>query len=119
MKIREFRLKLYPKDFDTLKDFYTKTLQFPVIEEWDHGPTNRGVMMNVGGTTLELLSLEDTYKTFAGFGLSLEVENVQNLWEELRDKLPIGHPIRHNPWGDTSFEIIDPEGLKITFFTKD
>jgi uncharacterized glyoxalase superfamily protein PhnB len=90
-----------------------------VLEEWDRVPQHIVVMMDVCGTTLELLSLEDDYKSFAGFGLSLEVPDVQKLWGELKDKVSVGHPLRHNTWGDTSFQIIDPEGIKISFFTKD
>ncbi len=95
MKTGEFRLMLYPKDFDRIHSFYADTLGLSITKEWNRGHDDRGVMFDVSGTTLELLSPEDGYQPFAGFGL------------------------RHNDWGDTSFQIIDPEGLKISLFTKD
>ena len=119
MKTEEFRLKLYPKDFASMRAFYAEILEFPITKEWNRSPDDQGVMFDVGGTTLELLSLEEDYKEPSGFGLSLEVPNVQELWSRFQNETFVGHALRHNEWGDNSFQIHDPEGLKISFFTKD
>ncbi len=119
VSVKEFRLKLYPKDFALVREFYEKQLQFPVINEWDRGDNDKGVMFNVGGTTLELLSPPDGYRPITGADLSLEVPNVQELWEQMKDGYDVLHPIRHNAWGDTSFRIADPEGFAISLFTRD
>lgn len=119
VKVGEFRLKLYPKDFAKIRAFYEDKLGFPVFHEWDNGPNNKGVMFTVGDTTLELLSPADGYKPVQGADVSWEVADVAALWEELKDNTPIAHDLRHNSWGDTSFRIIDPEGFHISFFTKD
>lgn len=118
-KVTEFRLKLYPKDFYKVREFYEMILGYPVIVEWDHGENNRGVMFDTGGATLELLSPKPKYKTVQGVGISLEVQDVMKLWKYIKDKADIEFPPRHNSWGDTSFRIKDPEGFQITFFTKD
>ena len=118
LKVSEFRLKLYPKDFYKVRKFYEDHLGFPVINEWDRGDNHKGVMFNVGGTTLELLSPEDDYKPIVGADLSLEVPNVTELWEQMKDVYTIVHPLRDNAWGDTSFRIEDPEGFRISLFTK-
>ena len=117
--VKEFRLKLYPKDFALTRSFYEQQLQFPVINEWDRGDNDKGVMFDVGGTTLEILSPEGKYRPITGCDLSLEVPDVAALWEQMKDGDNILHPIRHNAWGDTSFRIADPEGFAISFFTKD
>lgn len=119
MKTGEFRLKLYPKDFEIMRSFYTETLGFAIAKEWNRSEHDRGTMFDVGGTTLELLSPEEGYQQFSGFGLSIEVENVKSLWLTFQDKDFVTHALRHNEWGDTSFQISDPEGLKISLFTKD
>lgn len=119
MKTGEFRLKLYPRDFDNTRSFYADVLGFPVTKEWNRSEDDRGVMFDAGGTTLELLSPEDGYRPFAGFGLSLEVPNVHELWDQFRNEDFITFGLRHNDWGDTSFQISDPEGLRISLFTKD
>jgi uncharacterized glyoxalase superfamily protein PhnB len=118
-KVREFRLKLYPKNFYKVRAFYEEILGYPVIEEWDQGENERGVMFDTGGATLELLSPKDGFKQFQGTSVSWEVGNVMSLWEEIRNKVEVEFEPRHNSWGDTSFRIKDPEGFQITFFTKD
>lgn len=119
VEVGEFRLKLYPKDFAGVRAFYEDKLGFSILNEWDRGPNNKGVMFAVGATTLELLSPPISYEQIQGADVSWEVADVELLWEELRNNTPIAHGLRHNSWGDTSFRIIDPEGFHITFFTKD
>lgn len=116
--ITEFRLKLYPKDFKIVRKFYEHTLQLPIINQWDRGEADRGVMFQVGPAVLEILSPEQAYRPLTGSGLSLEVLDLHALWDELKDVAPVVFEIRDNPWGDTSFCIADPEGFEITFFEK-
>lgn len=117
-KIREFRLKLYPKNFDLVRNFYAEMLQFPITKEWNRREDDRGVMFDTGGATLELLSPEREYKSIAGCGVSLEVSDVWALWGKFKGGNEVVFGIRDNEWGDTSFRIADPEGFEITFFTK-
>ena len=118
-RVKEFRLKLYPDNFDKMRSFYADILGYPVINEWNHGKTERGVMFDTGGAILELLLPQDGHKPLQGVSVSWEVDDVVLLWEEIKNKVPVEFEPRHNTWGDTSFRITDPEGLKITFFTKD
>jgi uncharacterized glyoxalase superfamily protein PhnB len=117
LQVSEFRLKLYPLNFDATRNFYAETLHFPITEEWDNGPGHQGVMFAVGNTTLELLSPK-TPEPIQGTSIALEVPNVEALWEALKDTSSIAHALRYNSWGDTSFSILDPEGFAVTFFTK-
>lgn len=117
MHSTEFRLKLYPQDFAKVKQFYRDTLQFPIVLEWDDGPSNRGVMFNTGTAIVELLHT-DHYVPVAGCNVSLAVSDVHDLWQRFKENDYIVHPLRDNSWGDTSFAIHDPEGFQITFFTK-
>ncbi len=114
----EFRLKLYPKNFEVVRDFYENFLGFKVIDGWDNGALDKGVMFTVGGTVLELVSGKSDEKVYAGY-VSLEVADVLKLWEELKTYPKPAQDLHHNAWGDTSFSIYDPEGFWITFFTKD
>lgn len=119
MYVNEFRLKLYPEDFYKQRSFYKDVLGFEITHEWDRDDS-KGVMFNVGGTTLEFMwPVEEGLKDMAtGSGLSLQVDNVSSLFYQLKDKVEISHELRDNPWGDTSFGIIDPHGYRISFFTK-
>ncbi len=120
MKVDEFRLKLYPKDYQRQKQFYDQVLGFAIVHEWDR-PESKGVMFKVGESILEFMwpiehGLEDIS---TGSGLSLGVDDANALYASLKNRVTIGHELRHNAWGDTSFSIIDPEGYAISFFTKD
>jgi uncharacterized glyoxalase superfamily protein PhnB len=116
--VSEFRLKLYPKDFSAMRKFYAETLGFPVLNEWDRGKTDQGVMFQVGSAVLEILTPESTHQPIVGSGLSLGVPDVRELWTRLKDQAVIIFELRDNSWGDTSFCTADPEGFEITFFTK-
>lgn len=119
MRVNEFRLKLYPEDFYSQRSFYKDVLGFDISHEWDN-EDSKGVMFDIGGTTVEFMwpKEEGLSDIATGSGLSLAVDDVKYLFEELKDKVEITYEIRDNPWGDTSFGIIDPHGYKISFFTK-
>ena len=119
MKVNEFRLRLYPDDFYGSREFFLNVFGFSIRHEWDE-PDSKGVMFDVGGTTLEFLwPDEGGYGDLAtGSGLSLAVDDVWKLFDELKDKVEIKHSLRDNSWGDTSFGVVTPQGYKISFFTK-
>lgn len=116
-RVSEFRVKLYPKNFYLVRKFYEETLGYPVIKDWDRSENDKGVMFNVSGTVLELLTPDNGYRPISGCDFSLEVADVQALWEQMKNGDNIVYPIKDNPWGDTSFRIKDPEGFEISFFT--
>ena len=68
----------------------------------------RGVMFNAGAGMLELL--EDLHAVWpvTSCDVSLRVTNVWALWEEWQAQLNVVFGLRDNPWGDTSFCIVDP-----------
>lgn len=119
-KVSEFRLKLYSKEFDKSKSFYKDILGYPIVNEWDRGEQDRGVMFDTGSAIIEILSPVNGYKDFQGTDISLEVTDVKALWEYIKSQadIKIAHELRDNDWGDTSFAIKDPNGFKISFFTK-
>ncbi|MEK7583232.1 MAG: VOC family protein [Patescibacteria group bacterium] len=118
-KVNEFRLKLYPNNFTKVRNFYENILEFPVINEWDNGDHEKGIMFDTGTAILELLAPKLGYKEIQGADVSLEVQDLMGLWEYIKEKTDVVFEPRHNSWGDTSFRIRDPEGFKITFFKKD
>ena len=119
MKVNELRLKLYPKDFYSQRSYYKDDLCFKISHEWDT-KDSKGVMFNVGGTTLEFMwPVEEGLSDIAtGSGLSLAVDDVHVLFEEIKDKVELTHELRDNSWGDTSFGVKDPSGYRISFFTQ-
>lgn len=118
LEVTEFRLKIYPKDFDKVRAFYERELKLPVIHEWNRNTLSRGVMFDVGGTILELLTRDERYSPVVGADLSIEVSDVWSLFDEIKEEDYVTRGLIDNAWGDTSFCITDPEGLKISLFTR-
>jgi len=60
------------------------------------------------------------HKPFTGQGLylTIEVDDVDNLYQELKQKgIPIKIALRSEPWGDRHFAIEDPNGIGIDLVT--
>jgi len=118
VEVKEFRLKLYPKDFSKVRHFYEQDLGLAVANQWDRGENDRGVMFQVGATILELLSPNGEYREIVGADVSWKVADVSELWSQWSGKPNVVFDLRDNDWGDSSFCIADPEGFQITFFSK-
>lgn len=101
------------------KAFYTQTLGFGVTFENEfylllHTPG--------GGSEISFLLPDHPsqqplfHRAFQGQGmyLTIEVENVDKLYKELKNKgLQIEIDLRDEPWGDRHFAISDPNGIGI------
>jgi catechol 2,3-dioxygenase-like lactoylglutathione lyase family enzyme len=101
------------------KAFYTEVLGFGVTFENEFY-----LLMHTPGHTSELSFLlpdhpsqQPLFQTaFAGKGvyLTIEVDDVDKLYEEIKKKnVEIGIEIRDEPWGDRHFAIQDPNGVGI------
>ena len=119
MIIREVRIKLYTRDQQKRRAFYEEALGWTIKKEWHRGETDWGVMYApAANVVLELLPPEKTYGLAPAVDLSLEVGDAAAEWQRLQSTAAIIFPLRHNPWGDQSFCIADPEGFELTFFSK-
>jgi catechol 2,3-dioxygenase-like lactoylglutathione lyase family enzyme len=118
MQVNEFRLKLFVRDFEIMREFYTIVLGLEPVGGWDNGSDDCGVLLDTGSGIVELISAGSEYKPVQGCDVSFGVDDVWKLWEELKSQ-SIVHPLRQNYWGDSSFCIRDPEGFRLTFFSKD
>jgi hypothetical protein len=117
----ECRVKLFLAGhmFRRVDEFYSNDLQLPEIHRWRDVDT-RGVMFRLGSNTiLELIDHTGSAVSVSGCGISLAVPDVWRLHEKLRgnSRLTPG-PLRNRDWGDTSFQIEDPSGFEIVFFSK-
>ena len=101
------------------KAFYTNVLGFGVTFENEFY-----LLMHTPGHTSEFSFLLPNHSSqqplfqpaFAGQGvyLTIEVDDVDSLYEEIRNKgVEIKIAIRDEPWGDRHFAIQDPNGIGI------
>ncbi len=125
--IRELRLALTVENYDELVRFYRDVFGLPVIEAWDN-PTGRGVILDAGRATLELLSVDQTELVdrvevgAAGASgpvrLALEVADSEATAEALvaAGAERVGGPVV-TPWRHRNVRLRAPDGMQITLFT--
>lgn len=101
------------------KAFYTQTLGFGVTFENEFY-----LLMNTPNRESEISFLLPNHpsqqalfhKPFLGQGmyLTIEVDDVDTLYNHLKDKgIEIKIDLRNEPWGDRHFAIVDPNGIGI------
>lgn len=104
------------------KAFYTEVLGFGISFENDfyllmHSPD--------GNSEISFLlpdhpSQQPLFHTpFEGRGVyfTIEVEDVDAIYNDLKSKAAISIPLRDEPWGDRHFAIQDPNGVSIDIVT--
>lgn len=105
------------------KAFYTKILGFGVTFENEFY-----LLMHTPGREAEISFLLPEHpsqqplfhKPFTGQGmfLTIEVDNVDKLYKDLKKKgAEIKIELRDEPWGDRHFAIVDPNGIGIDLVT--
>jgi tRNA(Arg) A34 adenosine deaminase TadA/catechol 2,3-dioxygenase-like lactoylglutathione lyase family enzyme len=124
--VRELRTAVTVDEYDRVLAFYRDTLGLPVIEAWEDGEA-RGVILDAGRATLELLSVAqaelidsvEVGERVAGpVRLALEVADS----EETARKLVAGgaellaDPVL-TPWNDLNVRLRAPGGMQLTLFT--
>lgn len=120
---REVRVHMYVDNIQELTRFYNKILEFPVVRYW-RDASGDGTMLNIGGNILELFSKKGSNRGynkqyFGNASISIRVKDVRKLHDKFsRKNIKIGN-LEQMEWGDTNFELIDPEGNRIYFFTPD
>ncbi len=114
-----FRFIFWPHDYKKSVDFYEQGLGCAIISQWDKGPGRRGTVFNVGAGDIEILELGQEGKSVInpqGFEIYIEVPNVDEYYQVIKDKsIPILGEIADKPWGDRTFSINDPDGIKLIF----
>jgi catechol 2,3-dioxygenase-like lactoylglutathione lyase family enzyme len=105
------------------KKFYAELLNFGVSFENDFY-----LLKHTPDQTAEISFLLPNHESqqplfqpaFAGAGvyLTIEVADVDKLYDELKDKgVDIKIELRDEPWGDRHFAIVDPNGVGIDIVT--
>jgi catechol 2,3-dioxygenase-like lactoylglutathione lyase family enzyme len=125
--VRELRLALTVENFDELVRFYRDVLGLPEIQSWDE-PTGRGMILDAGRATLELLSPDQTdlvdrvevgeTGVSGPVRLALEVEDSVETAQRLTDAGAehVGGPVV-TPWQHRNVRLRAPGGMQITLFT--
>jgi tRNA(Arg) A34 adenosine deaminase TadA/catechol 2,3-dioxygenase-like lactoylglutathione lyase family enzyme len=124
--VQELRTAVTVGDYDGVLAFYRDALGLPVIEAWQDGEA-RGVILDAGRATLELLSeaqaeLIDSVEVGARVAgpvrLALEVADSEATARRLVDAgaEQLADPVL-TPWNDLNVRLRVPGGMQLTLFT--
>jgi uncharacterized glyoxalase superfamily protein PhnB len=107
-------------DFDLSSVFYRDILAFDVAEHWDDAD-GRGTLFHASdGGVIEVF--EDTphypFEPPSGVKVAVEIGDADAFYERILSAgVEIVDPVAVRPWGHRTFEIRDPSGLSLVFFT--
>ena len=100
-------LSLHVADVEQSIAFYTR---IPGAEVLQHRP-GQFVRIRIGSGYLHLVQLPGQKR----FHMEFDAENVQSMYEQLREAgLSVTTPKTH-PWGKTDFRLVDPDGYSLEF----
>lgn len=124
--VHELRTAVTVEDYDRVLAFYRDALGLPVIEAWEDGDA-RGVILDAGRATLELLSeaqaelidgVEVGERVAGPVRLALEVDDsaatARRLVEAGAEAL--AEPVL-TPWNDLNVRLRAPGAMQLTLFT--
>jgi catechol 2,3-dioxygenase-like lactoylglutathione lyase family enzyme len=127
MDIRQLRVVVRARHFETTSRFYAETLALPRLQSWDR-EDSRGALFQAGPAVIEILgrgagdspSRRDEDFDYQGphhkLVIVLVVPSAEKAYEELqfRDRnIPGG--LRKDADGSLIFETHDPDGVRIMF----
>lgn len=116
MKISVGHIKLGCSDLARSLEWYTQVLGFETGACWPKdapsyydflGPEGKGATFSIGQA--------EHGGIYHGGRTNFEVEDVDGLWERLKDKVTVVEAIWDTPWGTRKFTIADPDGNELGF----
>jgi uncharacterized glyoxalase superfamily protein PhnB len=117
--VSEIRVLVETTDFDGATGFYGDVLGFPVREKWDD-PDRRGTLFQCTSTGVIEIVEDSSHPAERprGVKVAVEVDDVDALYDRIRlSNIDVVDPIGDRVWGHRNFEVRDPGGLPLVFFT--
>ncbi len=123
MKAKSLVTELLVDDMQKMIDFYTKELNFSIVNSSPETAAFFAIIAN-GPVTLMLYRRNEfveeiphfaDLKTSGTIALFLEVEDIHSLYKQFDNYPCLIQPLHHTNYGTIEFSIKDPEGYVIMF----
>jgi uncharacterized glyoxalase superfamily protein PhnB len=117
--VSEIRVLVETADFEGATAFYGDLLGFPTREQWND-PDRRGTLFQCSSAgVIEIVEGSGpSVEGPRGVTVAVEVDDVDALYDRVRQSdIDVVDPIGNRPWGHRNFEVRDPSGLPLVFFT--
>lgn len=113
MKTNLTHIKLGVSDLEKSLKWYIEVLGFEIDSCY---PEENPVYYDFKGIgACFAIWLAKDGKVYHGGRTNFETEDVDNLWNQLKDKVTVIEPIWDTPWGTRKFTIADPDGNELGF----
>jgi catechol 2,3-dioxygenase-like lactoylglutathione lyase family enzyme len=122
MNVSELRVIFRVRDFRKSVHFYEDLLGMERLKSWDRPGEEPGIILRAGdGRTFELFGPpsggEQDDRIASGVEITMQVDAVDAWHDQLKAAgVPIARGRVDNPWGDRSFGVDDPDGVRLWFF---
>ena len=116
LSVESFHTVLFSRDWDACVAFYRDILEFEIVD------TKPGFVefQVVPGSRIGLLKYAKRDRGVRGDAsciLSFRVQDADRTREILSARCNEATKVRHHPWGARLFELRDPEGRRLEFWT--
>lgn len=113
MKTNLTQIKLGVSNLEESLKWYTEVLGFEINSCY---PKENPVYYDFKGVgACFAIGLADGGKIHHGSNTNFKAENVDELWEQLKNKVNVIEPIWDTPWETRKFTIADPDGNELGF----
>lgn len=112
MKTRLLHVRANVKDLEKAVKWYTEVLGFTVEASWPPENPNYVHFANEKGAIFAIMK-DDHAPSYGRF--NFYVDNVDLLWESLKDKVEIVEPLFTTDYGSRKFTIRDLDGNELGF----
>lgn len=116
----EFRCVIFTNNYPSTVAFYRDGLELPIVDGWDRGPDDKGVLFGAASGIIEVVAGPHRESaSFRGGMILFEVEDVDVRYLMARRKeLPVHQELRNQSWGHRDFKLTDPNGIVVGLFSK-
>jgi uncharacterized glyoxalase superfamily protein PhnB len=112
MKTRLNHVRVNVSDINTALKWYQEILGFECDSGWPPENPTYYDFTSEEGATFAIMEVKDE-KSHGR--LNFNVDEVEELWQKLKDKVEIVEPIFDTPWGTKKFTIKDLDGNELGF----
>jgi catechol 2,3-dioxygenase-like lactoylglutathione lyase family enzyme len=100
-------------NLESSRQFYEELLGFELKRFYQ--PTRWVAYKNRGGALFAVLESTHSIQPLLDAEVIFYSDEIEQLWEKLREKVSVKEPLQTTLWGATQFIIYDPDGYQLVF----
>ena len=122
----QFRCAFFTQEYEATVEFYRCLPGFTVDESWDRAEDDKGTIFLINSGMIEVLTMPRHEENWVwsregpkGFSIIIELDDVDSFFKQIVGKdFLVEVDIADMEWGHRSFQIADPNGVRLYFFSE-